>query len=176
MTLVIVAIAWMVGYGRRPDLLRRPTRVRSHADRSRAELRLAMLLQIGLAAGLSVRSCLVSVKQHVAPDTAAAIDAALREGLLIGLTRSLGSGHHDRLFRILADAQASGAPATLALGAFIADETERLRTAVAERARTLPVRLAIPVALGLLPGFVLLAVAPQIVLALRQMLSQIAGL
>lgn len=141
-------------------------------------LRLALLLRIGLSSGLSVSGALSMARPHVDPATADLIRTITRDGLATGLTGAMArhSGDQARLFRILADAHVTGAPLVLAVNTFIGDELDRRRAAAVHRARVLPVRLTLPVALGLLPGFVLLGIAPQIVLALRDLLGQVAGL
>lgn len=173
---LLIAAALLVPVRRRALLPSRRETARVRSRKTPDHLRLALLLQIGLTAGLTVRASLAAVAKHLDSTTRAAIDDVLREGLLTGLDRSLRSDRHGRLFQILADAHAAGAPAELAVATFVADEIDRLRSAATEQARTLPIKLAVPLTLCLLPGFVLLAVAPQIVLALRQMLTQVAGL
>lgn len=141
-------------------------------------LQLALLLRIGLSSGLSVAGALSMAKSHLDPATAETIRTVARDGLANGLTAAMGrhSGDLSRLFRILADAHVTGAPLVLAVNTFIGDELDRRRAAALHRARILPVRLTLPVALGLLPGFVILGIAPQIVLAIRDLLGQVAGL
>ncbi len=140
-------------------------------------LALAMLIRIGLSAGLSLRTTLESVREAVGPRDADAIDAVLRRGLVTGLSEALRSpGHADsRLFRLLAEAHMTGAPLAFAVSTFIVEESDRRRAVVLEQARTVPIRLTIPVALGFLPGFVLIAVAPEIALALQGLLEQVTG-
>lgn len=141
-------------------------------------LRLALLMRIGLSSGLSLPSTLAMAAPHVDRATAEVIGAVFREGLPGGLTTSLMRQTNEsmRLFRMLADAHLSGAPLVFAINAFITDELERERAASLQRARVLPVRLTVPVALGLLPGFILVGVAPQIVLALHDLVGQVTGL
>jgi hypothetical protein len=57
------------------------------------------------------------------------------------------------------------------LDAFIVTSEEEERARVLERIRTLPVRLIIPLALLLLPGFVLVVVAPGVVETLGGLLE-----
>lgn len=141
-------------------------------------LRLALLIRIGLSAGMSLAGTLAMSADHVDPRTARLIHDVRRRGLIEGLTAAMAGVSDDqgRLFRLLADAHLSGAPMQFAVSTFISDETERMRAESLYRARSLPVRLTLPVALGLLPGFVLLVVAPQVVLAVRDLLGQVAGL
>lgn len=153
-------------------------RVRPHRQPAHGQaLHLALLLRIGLSAGLSLGSALAMAGRHLDPAEAALVTEVERQGLLVGLTMAMSSvdHQHSRLFRVLADASATGAPALFAVTSFIADESERLRTAALKEARGLPVKLTVPVALGLLPGFVLLTVAPQIALALRDLIDQLIG-
>lgn len=172
MTLALLVGGWLV---RRPFRgRRRPAGERLPFD----PLRLALLLRIGLSSGLSLSASLVMALPHVDRTTAEMIEAIRRDGLVVGLSAAMGhrSGDRVQLFRVLADAHLSGAPVLFAVNTFINDEIERRRSAALHQARVLPVRLTLPVALGLLPGFVLLAIAPQIVLALRDLVGQVAGL
>lgn len=161
-------------------LLRRhlPARpIRERADRP-DPLGLALIIRIGLSAGLSLSRVLAMAASHVDSATAGRLRQVERDGLASGLTAALSRRDEpsSRLFRLLADAHLTGAPMVFAVNTFINDELERQRIAALHQARVLPVRLTIPVALGLLPGFVLLAIAPQVVLALRDLLGQVAGL
>ena len=171
-SLALAAGAVLVVYGARVPV--RPAK--SHAKPNSLEL--ALLLRIGLSSGLSVSGALSMASPHVDPATADLIRMMARDGLVAGLTAAMVRHTSDqtRLFRILADAHLTGAPLVFAVNSFISDELERRRAAALQRARVLPIRLTLPVALGLLPGFVLLGVAPQIVLALRDLLGQVAGL
>ncbi len=141
-------------------------------------LELALLLRIGLSSGLSLSGTLDLLAAHAGPATRSLVRRIGRQGVASGLTSALASQSDGprNLLRLLADAHLSGAPVVFAVNTFINDELERRRAAALHRARVLPVRLALPVALGLLPGFVLLGIAPQIVLALRDLLGQVAGL
>lgn len=169
---VAVALVWAV-HPLRAVHVRRPT---AHRPAPEAQLRLGLLVRIGLSAGLSTTAALAASRDHVDPRTASAVDDVLREGMMAGLAHALLNRDEAQLFQVLAHVQASGAPAAAAVSAFVADEADRLRAAATERAKTLPIRLTLPVALCLLPGFVLLAVAPQLVLALRQLAAQVGGL
>ena len=157
----------------------RPIRDRSPKPAPRLDsLALALLIRVGLSAGLSLRTTLESVRELVGPGEESAIDGAVRRGLVTGLSDALLADlpGDKALFRLLAEAHMTGAPLAFAVSTFIAEETDRRRSAVLEQARTVPIRLTIPVALGFLPGFVLIAVAPEVAAALQGLLEQVAGL
>jgi hypothetical protein len=95
----------------------------------------------------------------------------LRRARSRGFARALAEteGPLSELAGQLAKGIVTGAPAVSTLSAFLEDRRSRHRGVILEQARTLPVRLIIPVALLLLPGFVALVVGPFVV-------DQVSGL
>ncbi len=69
----------------------------------------------------------------------------------------------------LAAASASGAPALPALQAHLDAATHRRHHAEIEAVRRLPIRLLVPLTLLVLPGFVLMTVAPVVVDSLARL-------
>jgi hypothetical protein len=92
---------------------------------------------------------------------------AARRGLAAALSEAGGPGR--RLFLILARAVATGAPLAQSVEGFVADQQAEAKAARLEEARRLPVRLMVPLALLVLPGFVLLTVGPTVLAALERL-------
>ena len=90
---------------------------------------------------------------------------AVRVATVKGLSGALEStsGTVGRLVAQLARCQRSGAPAVEVVRSLLESEIESGRARRIERARRLPIRLMIPVALLVLPGVVLLLYAPALI-------------
>ena len=150
-------------------------RARKAARASRAadadELLLADLATLALAAGHTVRSAFVAAAPHVHPMLRAELHELQETMDRVGTGPALLSvgGRLGELGRVTAAASASGAP----IGPAVAAHADRLRHARHEariaRARRLPVRLLLPLALLILPGFVVLAVGPALLQALARL-------
>lgn len=131
---------------------------------------LAELTGMGLSAGLSLPNALAGAGRFVHPDLADEVEVVLRRAVGRGLAAALAesTGHGRRLYLICARAVTTGAPLGAALDAFVAELRADERAARLEAARRLPVRLMIPLALLILPGFVLLTVGPAVMAALER--------
>lgn len=94
-----------------------------------------------------------------------------RTAMVGGLTAAVEhiSGDIRRLFAQLARAQRSGAPVAGAIRSMLEADITAERSRRLARAKALPVRLMIPVALLLLPGLVLLLYAPSLLRLLDEM-------
>ncbi|MEX2323581.1 MAG: type II secretion system F family protein [Acidimicrobiia bacterium] len=132
---------------------------------------LADLVALGLTAGLSVRGALEEARPHLGSylgdDVDRLLDDMERRGAAAAL--SAASGALEPIGRVASAAALSGAPLASAIAAHA---TARRRTEHAARvtaARRLPVRLLLPLALLILPGFVLLAVGPALLQALARL-------
>jgi pilus assembly protein TadC len=73
------------------------------------------------------------------------------------------------LGRVAAGAAVSGAPIAAAVTAYSRTRRHADHAKALERARRLPVRLLLPLALLILPGFVLLAVGPAVLEGLARL-------
>lgn len=132
---------------------------------------LADLVALGVAAGRTVRGALESARVHLHPQLGAEVAA-----LLIDMDRRgsgpamLGvGGRLADLGRVVSAAVTSGAPVAAAVAAH-ADRVRHARhSARIAAARRLPVRLLLPLALLILPGFVVLAVGPAVLQALARL-------
>ena len=148
---------------------RKATRASRAADTD--ELLLADLTTLALAAGHTVRSAFAVALPHVHPLLRAELSELLATMDRVGTEPALLAvgGRLGELGRVTAAASASGAPIVPAMAA----HAERLRHSRHEahiaRARRLPVRLLLPLALLILPGFVVLAVGPALLQALARL-------
>jgi hypothetical protein len=141
-------------------------------QRAEADLpALGELVLMGLTAGLSLAGALELAARHVSPELALEVRKVLRGARRSGLGAALGeaNGVARRLYLLLARAQLTGAPSGQAVAAFVHEHRDAERTRRLEAARRLPVRLMVPLALCILPGFVLLTVAPSVLGSLRRL-------
>lgn len=136
-------------------VLRRPSH---HID----VLVVARLLALSIASGHPLGRALEDVRQRLPESHVAAIDDILGRANHDGLTRSLIDtvGPLGDLAERLAKAQVTGAPVGPALDAFISTLHDARRYQAIEDARTIGVKLIVPLTLLLLPGFIALVVAP----------------
>lgn len=121
-----------------------------------------LLLLVGLRSGLSVLAALVAVSDSI--PHYASLRRVTRVAIVSGLVVALPYGD-DGLRPIvaqLARAQRSGASLSGAVRRMLEAELAADRARRIARARTLPVRLMIPVTLLMLPGLVLLVYAPSL--------------
>ena len=145
-------------------------RVRAARAR-RAELPVLVdLAAVAVSAGATPRVAL-----EVAADAAGPCRAALGGVAAAAATLGLGpaleagaSAHPDlaRFLRALAVADASGAPLADALGRLGRSTRLAVRREAERRARTVPVRLLIPLVVLVLPAFALLTVVPAVLAGL----------
>ncbi len=131
---------------------------------------LGELVLMGLTAGLPFAAALHAAGEELSGplrrEVALVARRAADGGVRIALAGATGAAH--RLYAVAARATSTGAPLGSAVEAWVdelrAEERERRLTA----ARKLPVKLAFPLALLILPGFVLLTVAPALVRAVER--------
>ena len=136
---------------------------------------LARSLLISVSAGMSLVGALTLASEQVHPLLAAEIRTVLGEAQRHGLATALGSagGRGKRLYLLLARAQITGASTAGTLAAFVEERREAERAGSLDAARKLPVKLTIPLALLILPGFVVLTVGPSVLVAGRQLLGPV---
>ncbi len=132
---------------------------------------LAELVAVALSAGLSTSGALRTAGRHVGPVLGAEVVTLLRRsrrhGLAAALSEAPGKGR--RLWLQLARAHHSGTPARAAVAAFLDQRRDEERARRLESARRLPVRLLFPLTLLVLPGLLLVIVAPGIQAALERL-------
>ena len=131
----------------------------------------ADLVLLGLGAGLSLRSSVEEASRHVVEDLRVEVSRLIEAMDRHGVGPALGSvgGRLDRFGRVAAAAALSGAPVAMAVGAYAATLRHAEHAAAVERARRLPVRMLLPLALLILPGFVVLAVGPAVLQSLARL-------
>lgn len=157
--LSIVAIAAWVAV----DRARRLNRNRSRSAHDHEHQILAVeLVSMGLAAGVPFDVALMHAARHVDAPTGDQIRRELRQ------VRHVGQGVHRegpvaRMFGIAVDSEVSGAAAVEQLGAVADQERRELEAALDRRLQRLPVAMLFPLALLILPGFLLVAVVPAVV-------------
>lgn len=161
---VLLGLGW--GGYRAHSMLRR-SRLRNEEAIADVGL-LAELVSLGLSAGLSLRLAMTAAIDYVHPVLRTEVVALLHRASQVGLAAALAAaeGHGQRLYLVTARAVATGAPLGSAVDAFareLAAEAHARQVAAAHR---LPVRLMVPLALLILPGFVLLTVGPAVLAAL----------
>lgn len=164
---LVVAVA-LAGSVRLPRPVRCGRR-RSHGD----VLVVARLLAVSIASGSTLARALADVARRLPATDAPAIDDVLVRANRDGLTRALAetTGPLGDLAGRLAKAQVTGAPVGPALDAFIATLHDARRLRAVEEARTIGVKLVVPLTLLLLPGFLALVVAPFVLEQLDALLG-----
>ncbi len=132
---------------------------------------LADLVVLAAGAGLSLRAAFEEAGRHVAAGLAAEVDRLIESMDRVGVAAALAGagGRLAGLGRVAAGAAVSGAPIATAVASFASTERHAAHAAAVERARRLPVRMLMPLALLILPGFVVLAVGPAVLEALARL-------
>ena len=162
------AAAVALGAGRHYRRLRRQRR---RAEAAAADVAiLAEMVGLGLSAGLTLVGALDAARAHVHPALGEEVARLLRQAAGSGMGRTLAAaaGHGRRLYVVAARALVTGAPLAPAVDGFIREALAEQRATRLEAARRLPVRLMAPLALLILPGFVLLTVGPTVLAALER--------
>ena len=147
---------------------------RSNRNRDTTDIQaVAGALVVGVVAGLSLNCALERAGSVLGARQAAEVEAVLRDAQRMGLAAALARsrGSMAPLFERLARAQVSGAPLAATVAGFAAEDRDLRRAERIEAARKLPVRLTIPLALLVLPGFVVLTSGPAAVGSLQRMLG-----
>jgi len=134
----------------------------------------ADLLAVAGAAGLTPFLAL-GVAATAAPPRAAARFRAILDGVATGEGRLAAVLAREAalspplapILEVLVASEQLGAPAAVALSRLAADGRSRVRRAALARARTVPVRLLFPLVFLVLPAFLLLTVAPVLLVGAR---------
>jgi tight adherence protein B len=158
MALIGLGLAFLVATRRRLPRISLRRRTEAHVD----VLMVARLLALSVASGYPLARGFVEISTRVAEPERAAINDILGRARRDGLTRALveTTGPLDGLAERMAKAQVTGAPVGPALDAFISTTHDARRFQAVEEARTIGVKLIVPLTLLLLPGFLALVVAP----------------
>ena len=160
---VLVTLGLLVGGPRVAVLARRRYQDwrsrRDHAPQEDERL-LAELTALGLSAGLSFSAALEAASTHLSSDYAAQVRRALRVPSRVG-EDNVAKG----LLALVDRALVTGAPLLAMIEGHLSTLRRNERAAAIERARRLPIRLLFPLALLILPGFIILTVGPALIAA-----------
>lgn len=167
MTLVAVALVIMFAHVTVPRITRKHQAASVDVDTT------ARLLLIGLTAGLAMTAAMETAANHLEGDSATELRQVMRNARVHGLATALtaAAGPSKRLFHRLARAQVTGSAATGTIATFIAERRAVKRGETMQRLRRLPVTLTVPLALLILPGFVLLTLGPTVAAIVEQLLG-----
>lgn len=121
-----------------------------------------LLLLVQLRSGLSVLAAIIAVSDAV--PAYRSLKTVARVARVSGLTSAMpyADGHLRPVLAQLARAQRSGASLSGSVRRMLEERLASDRAQRIARARTLPVRLMIPVTLLMLPGLILLLYAPSL--------------
>ncbi len=162
MTWLVVAAIAVVLFPHQARPIPKWRRRRTADSRELAEI--CDLTAICLTGGLNIATSL-----HIAAASTGGVIADELERILavaridgIGEAMAVARGEGDRLYQAVSRAGASGGPMLLPVRT-LADELWNEHAAAAvESARRLPVAMLLPLTLLILPGFLLLAIAPAV--------------
>lgn len=131
----------------------------------------ARLASLAVTAGLPLRSALALAAEHSAAAVGNAIRAHLRTPFQAGPPGEPGEypGEVAALLRMVSRSQARGSPIGETLAAFAVDLERREIHRMRARVKRLPVKLMLPLALLILPGFVILTIGPNLLDALDRL-------
>ncbi len=144
---------------------RRRLRMRTEADRIRREdtATLAELTAIGLTGGLGLQPALALAADALGGPIGTEAEAVLRQVRVGGaVTLATAGGSGGDLYRTMGRAAASGASLLGPVTRLADDLHAELATIRLQAVRRLPVTMLFPLTLLILPGFLLLTVAPAV--------------
>lgn len=149
--------------------------VRAHERRRQRQARdgiadLAELVALGLAAGHNLHGALRTAGRHTVGELGTEVDAVLRRATHRGLSPALhtADGAAAEFFAAMGRALDRGAPLIDVATAWGSQRRAADHAAAIERIERLPVVLLFPLALLVLPGFMLLLVTPAVVTAIER--------
>jgi Flp pilus assembly protein TadB len=122
------------------------------------------LIVLGLLAGMPFVASLDAAGAHLDAPLAAEVSSVVRSARLHGTEAVFGThtGSLRDLLRLAARATATGAPLTAAIAGFTSEARNAQRVRAVADARRLAVRLLFPLALFILPGFIVLIAGPVV--------------
>lgn len=137
---------------------------------------LCRLLLICVTGGLPLVAALELAAGEVPVPLAGLVEVVLRRAREVGVAEALATA--PPLLRPLGlqlgRSVVSGAPLQGALAGYLDELRGRQRATALQRARRLPVLLVVPLALLILPGFVLITVGPSVVSAFGRLLGPLS--
>ena len=167
MILLALPVAWALGNERAAATFRKLwSRVGFGINRPQQEddVLLAELTALGLSAGLSFPASLEAAARHASGAGGDQVRRALRTPGARG-----DAGPATGLFALADRALLTGAPLLASVDGYAMSLRRDRRAAATERVRRLPVKLLFPLALLILPGFLLLTVGPAILAGLERL-------
>jgi tight adherence protein C len=152
-------------------LRRRRLRGTASDDAESAVLLLADVLALGLSSGLPPLGALREAAVEVPLSLRVEVEMLLRRTSTMGASSALATweGSGERLFRLMARASLTGAPLLETVEAFAREVRHEAHARAQAAARRLPVKLLVPLAFLILPGFVVLVVGPALVGSLARL-------
>jgi tight adherence protein C len=164
-SLAVVALGWALWLLRARRVRMQRTGYRHGPDG------LGQVLYIALSAGLPVAASLEFAAAETGSTEATEVRAVLGSARHHGLTAALTGveGPTGPLFATLARAQLTGSSAIEAVASFVDEERKSRRARATQAAQRLPVKLTVPLALLILPGFVLLTIGPTVVTTVQRL-------
>ena len=162
MMTLLAAVFSLVALSRPQMLVIGRARRRVRATKPADLAALAELTALGLVAGLPFRAALRAAGRHAPPALSHEVRRVDRAANLRGaaVAYAQAGGQLEPLMRLAARAMATGAPLAAAVTAYAAQIRNDERTRAVADARRLAVRLLFPLALLILPGFIVLIVGP----------------
>lgn len=139
---------------------------------------MARVILIAVSAGLPLPASFHIAAQSARSDLGSEVDGLIRNATRLGMAEALRchEGRIERLTFLLARAQVTGASISGAVEAFVAERRDDERAGALEAARRLPVKLTIPLALLILPGFVVLTVGPTVLDSASRLLGPVLSI
>lgn len=132
---------------------------------------IAELVALGVSAGMTFPSALEHAAGELGDEAGDELRMLVRRLRAGGIADVLQShdGRLSSLALVVARAQLTGAPVLRAMETFVDSRLDERRSADLAAVRRLPVVLSLPLALLILPGFVLLVAAPAVVTTVQQL-------
>lgn len=164
---------WLVGLGATALWLIDRVRSRRRPAATEDVIRFGRLLVVPLTGGMSLSNSLIMASREAHPQLRIEVSQALRQSRQIGLARALASSgaHLGELFGRMAGAHASGSSLVRAVTTHVDNLQYQTRMEALSRIRSLPVTLAVPLTLLIVPGFLLALVGPPVVSRVAEMLT-----
>lgn len=135
----------------------------------------ARLVLVGLTSGLTLGGALEAAARELGGPTLRLLDDVLRRSRVVGLAAAIADDDspYRRFLQRLARAHLTGARLDGTVLAFIEEHRAGERATTLERLRRLPVTLTVPLALLILPGFVLLTLGPTVASVVQELLGRL---
>lgn len=154
-------------------------RFRSRRRPARIEdvIRFGRLLVVPLTGGMSLPLSLMMASREAHPQLQVEVSQTLRRSRQVGLARALAAsgGNLGELFGRMAGAHSSGSSLVRAVTTQVDNLHHQTRMEALSRIRSLPVTLAVPLTLLIVPGFLLVLVGPPVVARVAEMVTGLIG-